>query len=70
LAGDALLILLFRAIFAGKSKRVPDGDHPGAEVFDGGGEVVVGHDGDVMREGEVGVKRGKPIGVVTVRTLS
>jgi hypothetical protein len=27
----------------GKSKRVPDGDHPGAEVFDGLGKVLVDH---------------------------
>ena len=33
----------FRACLAGRSKRVPDGDHPGRKVFDGLGEVVVDH---------------------------
>src|SRR5690242_2274773 len=32
-----------RASLVGKSKRVPDGEHPGAEVFDRGGKIVVDH---------------------------
>src|ERR1700689_4959238 len=32
-----------RASLVGKSKRVPDGDHPGAEGFDGLREVFVDH---------------------------
>src|SRR5438128_2486007 len=31
-----------RACFAGRSKRVPDRNDPGREVFDRGGEVLVG----------------------------
>src|SRR5438552_1167038 len=34
---------LRRACLVGKSKRVPDGDDPGAEGFDGLGEVLVDH---------------------------
>src|SRR3954467_15826127 len=31
-----------RDCFAGKSKRVPDRNDPGREVFDRGGEILVG----------------------------
>src|SRR5438132_9577119 len=35
---------LRRFCLAGKSKRVPDGDHPGRKRFDRGREVFVNHE--------------------------
>lgn len=38
-------------ILDGKSKRVPDGYHPGRKVFKGGGEIFVNH-GSITIVGE------------------
>src|SRR5438105_7307585 len=46
-----------RASLVGKSKRVPDGEHPGAEVFDCGGKIVVDHGGFYRRRGGSGQGR-------------
>src|SRR5437763_1315225 len=62
LASSAFL----RAVLVGKSKRVPDGEHPGAEVFDGGGEVVVDHGGSYRRWGGGG--QGRSIGCGSSRS--
>src|SRR3954463_12592086 len=43
---------LRRFCFVGRSKRVPDGDHPGRKRFDRGGEVFVNHGLTLGSEGE------------------
>src|SRR5258706_11781109 len=43
---------LRRFCFVGRSKRVPDGDHPGRKRFDRGREVFVNHGLTLGSEGE------------------